>query len=222
MKKDRIKIIYEDKNIIVVDKPSNLLTIATEKERENTLFHKTIKYLKQKNKNNKLFIVHRLDKDTSGVILFAKNEITKRYFQDNWDKIAIERKYVAVVDGQVKEKNKKIVNYLTENPNTFMSYSTKDKKIGKQAITYYSVLKSNSKYSLLDIDIKTGRKNQIRVHLMEDGHPILGDKKYGNKKCSINRMCLHAYKLVIRYNNKDVCFESKIPESFNLLFPNRK
>lgn len=222
MKKYRIKIIYEDKNIIVVDKPSNMLTIATTKERENTLYHKTMTYLKQKNKNNKLFIVHRLDKDTSGVILFAKNERIKTYLQDNWDSVAISRKYCAVVNGILKEKEKTIKSYLVENKNSFISYSTSDERKGKLAITSYSVIKENNKYSMLDIEIKTGRKNQIRVHLKEIGNSIVGDKKYGSKLSPIHRMCLHAYKLIIKYENKEMIFESKIPESFNLLFPNRK
>lgn len=222
MRKDRIKIIYEDKNIIVVEKPSNLLTIATDKERENTLYHKTISYLKQKNKNNKLFIVHRLDKDTSGVILFAKTEQVKNFLQDNWNDVAVSRKYVAVCEGTPSDKTKVIKSYLTENKNTFISYSTKDKNKGKLAITSYNVIKSNKKYSLLDIEIKTGRKNQIRAHLMENGTPIVGDKKYGSVSSPIHRMCLHAYELVIKYNNNSIKFESKIPDAFNLLFPNRK
>lgn len=222
MKKDRIKIIYEDKNIIVVDKPTNMLTVATTKERENTLYHKTMNYLKQKNKNNKLFIVHRLDKDTSGVILFAKNEKIKNYFQDNWDDVAISRKYMAVCEGIFERDEDTIKSYLIENKNNFISHSTLNKKDGKLAITSYHLLKISGKYNLIDIEIQTGRKNQIRVHMKENNTPIVGDKKYGSKLNPIHRMCLHAYELVVSYNNQEMVFTSKYPECFNLLFPNKK
>ena len=199
-----------------------MLTVATTKERENTLYHKTMNYLKQKNKNNKLFIVHRLDKDTSGVILFAKNEKIKNYFQDNWDDVAISRKYMAVCEGVFERDEDTIKSYLIENKNNFISHSTLNKKDGKLAITSYHLLKTSGKYNLVDIEIKTGRKNQIRVHMKENNTPIVGDKKYGSKLNPIHRMCLHAYELVISYNNQEMVFTSKYPECFNLLFPNKK
>ena len=204
MVKKKLKIIYEDKKIIVVDKPAHLLTIATEKEKEKTLYHYVLEYLKCKNKNNRLFIVHRLDKDTSGLVLFAKDYETKNYFQDNWQDV--KREYIALVEGVLDKKKGTIKSYLKENK-FLKTYSTKNKKEGKEAITEYEVLKSNKKISLLRINILTGRKNQIRVHMSDINHPIVGDKKYGSNYNYLNRMALHAYKL----SYKDYEFESDVP-----------
>ena len=187
MSKRKLKILYEDKNIIVVNKPSNLLTVSTNKEKERTLYHRVYEYLKQKNKNNKVFIVHRLDKDTSGIVVFAKNIESKLFLQNNWDKFT--RNYVAVVHGHTKEKDI-LKNYLMETK-THLTYIVNDKQ-GKLAITEYEKVLENDKYTMLSINIKTGRKNQIRVQLSNIGNPILGDKKYGNKKDLINNMCLVA------------------------------
>ena len=185
--KDKIKILYEDKYLLIVNKPNNLLTIATDKEKENTMYHKVLLYLKKK--NQKVFIVHRLDKDTSGLIIFAKSEKIKRYLQDNFNEIT--RKYMAIVEGNLDKKQDTIKSYLAETK-TNLVYITNDKS-GKLAITNYKVILEKNNYSLLDIDIKTGRKNQIRVQLNSIGHPILGDKKYSNSKQKASRLYLHAY-----------------------------
>ncbi len=181
-----IKIIYEDKDIIVVDKPYNLLTISNGKE--ISLYNLVSDYVKKNNKKNKIFIVHRLDKDTSGLIVFAKNIKTKNYLQNNWDKV--ERRYLALVSGITKESGT-LKNYLKENKNHFVYVSN----TGALAITEYKKIKEINNNSLLDINIKTGKKNQIRVQLSHIGHPILGDKKYGIN--NYKRLCLHAYKLVL-------------------------
>ena len=181
-----IKIIYEDKDIIVVDKPYNLLTISNGKE--ISLYNLVSEYVKKNNKNNKIFIVHRLDKDTSGLVVFAKNIKTKNYLQDNWDKV--ERRYLALVSGITKE-GEILKNYLKENKNHYVYVSN----TGALAITKYNKIKEINNNSLLDINIKTGKKNQIRVQLSNIGHPILGDKKYGSN--NYKRLCLHAYKLVL-------------------------
>lgn len=209
-KKDRLDIIYEDKNILVVNKPSHLLTISTKNEKERTLFHKV--YLYCNKKNQKVFIVHRLDKDTSGLIVFAKNEKVKNILQKNWDDV--KREYIAIVDGIVENKEKTLKNYLAETK-TLMTYVT-DSKNGKLALTHYRKVRANKLYTLLDIEILTGRKNQIRVQLNEIGHPILGDKKYGNGKDPIRRLCLHAYKLEFKHpiTNELLKFETDVPNSF--------
>ena len=181
-----IKIIYEDNDIIVVNKPYNLLTISNGKE--ISLYNLVSDYVKKNNKKNKIFIVHRLDKDTSGLIVFAKNIKTKTYLQDNWDKV--ERRYIALVNGITKE-SEILKNYLQENKNHFVYVSNN----GVLAITEYKKIKEINNNSLLDINIKTGKKNQIRVQLSNIGHPILGDKKYGTN--NYKRLCLHAYKLVL-------------------------
>ena len=212
-----IDIIYEDKDIIVINKPSGLLTVATEKEKNKTSYHLVMEYLKKKNKNNRIFIIHRLDKDTSGIIMFAKNERAKHLYQDNWNDIVKKRCYYAVIDGKMENKEGTIKSYLKENGN--MVYSVKDRS-GKLAITEYKVLKERENISLLDINLKTGRKNQIRVHMKENKTPILGDLKYGEKSKLINRLALHAYKLeLINPDTKKlITFEINMPNEFKMLF----
>ena len=216
MRKDRIKILYEDKSIIVVSKPSHLLTISTDNEKEKTMFHKVIEYERKKNKNNKVFIVHRLDKDTSGILVFAKNERIKRQLQDNWQNT--KRYYQAVVEGNVEKKEDTIKSYLKENK-ALITYST-NKSDGKLAITKYKVIKTNKKYSLLDIEILTGRKNQIRVHMNDINHPIIGDKKYNAKTNPIKRLGLHANKLILQHpiTKQPMTFEDKTPKEMLSLF----
>ena len=208
-------IIYEDDYIIVVNKPSGLLTIATQKEKEKTLYHYVREYLKKKNKNNKVFIVHRLDQDTSGVVLFAKDQKTKDKLQKNWNELVKVREYKAVVLGKLKKKQDKLIHYLKETK-TNLVYITKN-QAGKEAITNYMVMKGNKNYSMLTIHIETGRKNQIRVQLAHIGNPILGDHKYGVKNKQFSRLYLHANKLKIFYPilRKEMTFEAKIPEEFN-------
>ena len=212
-----IDIIYEDKDIIVINKPSGLLTVATEKEKNKTAYHLVMEYLKKKNKNNRIFIIHRLDKDTSGIIMFAKNERAKHLYQDNWNDIVKKRCYYAVIDGKMQNKEGTIKSYLKENGN--MVYSVKDRS-GKLAITEYKVLKERKNTSLLDINLKTGRKNQIRVHMKENKTPILGDLKYGEKSKLINRLALHAYKLELinPVTKKLLTFEVNMPNEFKILF----
>lgn len=212
-----IDIIYEDKDIIVINKPSGLLTVATEKEKNKTAYHLVMEYLKKKNKNNRIFIIHRLDKDTSGIIMFAKNERAKHLYQDNWNDIVKKRCYYAVIDGKMENKEGTIKSYLKENGN--MVYSVKDRS-GKIAITEYKVLKEIKNISLLDINLRTGRKNQIRVHMKENKTPILGDLKYGEKSKLINRLALHAYKLelVNPVTKKLLTFEINMPNEFKTLF----
>lgn len=214
-KKDKLKILYEDKSIIIISKPSNLLTIGTNKEHNNTLYRKVSEYVKKQHKSNKIFIVHRLDKDTSGIIVFAKTEPVKRILQRNWDKT--KRKYIALVEGKVA-KGDIIKNYLAETK-TLKTYITNDKKIGKLAITKYKPIKGNKEYTLLEIEILTGRKNQIRVHMESINHPIVGDKKYNSKKNPIRRMCLHATYLEFIHpiTNKKLIIEDKYPNIFDKL-----
>lgn len=211
---ERLDIIYEDKDIIVVNKPAGLLTVSTDKEKEKTLFHKVYTYIKKKNKNNKIFIVHRLDKDTSGLVLFAKNESLKIKFQNDWDSLAKERKYIAIVHGNVEKDHNEVISWLKETK-TLITYSSNKFGDGKKAITNYRVVAKTTKYTLVDIVIKTGRKNQIRVHMKDEGYPIVGDTKYGIKD-GFKRMYLHAYKLTICHpiTNKILTFETDVPNEF--------
>ena len=218
-RKKKLDILYEDKEILVVNKPSGILTVSTPKEKEKTLFHEVSDYVKKSNPKAKVFIIHRLDKDTSGIVVFAKNQNIKYAYQNAWDNLVIKRGYTAVVDGVLEKKKSIIKSYLKETK-TLLVYSSNDKKNGKLAITNYDVVKENKRYSMLSIDIKTGRKNQIRVHIKDINHPILGDKKYGNKKSPVNRLMLHAGELVIinPKTKKKMTFVSEIPKSFELLF----
>ncbi len=216
-----LKIVHEDEHLIVVDKQAGLLTIATAKQKEVTAYHIISSYLKQKDGRNRVFIVHRLDRDTSGLLLFAKNEETQQALQEHWNDQILERNYTAVVEGQIEKPMGRISSYLAENK-AFIMYSTPNKAMGKEAITHYEVLKSNRKYSLLNVQLETGRKNQIRVHMQDIGHPIIGDDKYGAKSNPIRRMGLHATVLSFVHpaSNQVLRFESDIPKSFVALLGN--
>ncbi len=212
------EIIYEDQELIVINKPSGLLSMASERERTKTAYHLVSEYIKQENKKARLFIVHRLDQNTSGVLMFAKNEKIKNDLQASWNDLVLKRGYKAIVEGKMKSKEGTIQTYLKETK-TQLVYSSKSKE-GKLAITHYKTLKENGRYTLLEVYLDTGRKNQIRVHMQELGHPIIGDTKYGAKTNPIKRLGLHSHKLefVHPYTKKIMLFEAKEPESFNQLF----
>jgi len=215
----KMDIIYEDKELLVVNKPSKLLTIATEKEKDHTLYHEASNYVKKQNPKNKIFIIHRLDKDTSGIIIFAKNKQLKEAFQKNWHECAKTKEYIAIIEGHLKNKKGSIINYLAEN-RTYQIYDTHNPKTGKKSITDYEVLGENKNNSFVKINILTGRKNQIRVAFSSLNTPILGDKKYNSLKNPYNRLALHASKLVISHpkTKKEYIFCCKIPKEFQKTF----
>lgn len=219
MRKDRLDIIYEDKEIIVVNKPTHLLTIGTEDEKFNTLYYKVSEYVKKKHKSNKIFIVHRLDKDTSGIVLFAKTQEIKDALQDDWNNLCKTREYTAVVEGKV-EKSGRVEQYLKETK-TLLTYVSKNKD-GKLAITNYEPIKTSKAYSVVKINIETGRKNQIRVAMNSINHPIVGDKKYGSTKNPVRRVCLHASLLEVKhpFKNYTFKFEAKLPKEFKQFLEN--
>jgi len=206
-----IDILYEDKNYLVVNKPSGMLTIATEKEKNRTLYHMVRSYIKEKDKNQKIFIVHRLDKDTSGIVIFCKDEKLKKKLQENWESVAVCREYHAVVAGVLEKKEDKLIHFLKGNIQNQV-YVSRDRK-GKRTITNYKVIKEN-RNSLVKILLETGRKNQIRVQFSEIGHPVLGDVKYGKEKAK--RLMLVATRLDIRdpLTSKVLSFEVKVPREF--------
>ena len=213
-----LSILYEDRDILVVDKISGLLTIGNDKVRENTAYYLLNKYVRRGNQKsrNRVFIVHRLDRDTSGIIVLAKSENAKRYLQEAWH--GFKKKYYAVVHGTLREKEGVISSYLVENRFHKM-YSVNDPEKGKLAKTGYKVLIESKKYSLLEIDLLTGRKNQIRVHFSEKGCPVAGDKKYGEKEKGIKRLTLHAasIKILHPYTKEKMTFETKVPAYFKSL-----
>lgn len=213
MKKEKLNIVYEDKYLIIVNKKSGMLTISTDKEKINTLYHKVREYLQKQNNNNKVFIIHRLDKDTSGLIMFGKSEKIKRLMQNNWSNV--KREYIALVNGIVKNDKGIIKSYLRETK-TNLVYSTNNKN-GKLAITEYEKIKSNKLYTLLKINIKSGRKHQIRVQLNDLGYPIVGDKKYSKIKNKIKNLYLHANHLEFIHpiTNEKINITIKNPKYFD-------
>ena len=204
-----LEILYEDDYLIAINKPCGLLSIANDKEKIVTAYRMVSDYVK-KNSNKYIFVVHRLDEDTSGVLLFCKNQSIRDKMQDNWNTMVKKRGYLAIVDGKMNG-NGTIHTYLAEDKKQFV-HSVKN-KMGKEAITHYSVIKNNNNYSLLQVFIDTGRRNQIRVHLSERGYPVVGDKKYKCKTNPIKRLCLHAniLEFVHPVSKKIIHIESKMP-----------
>ncbi len=213
----RLNIIFEDDDIIVINKPEGLLTIASDKEKNETAYRLVTDYIQQKT-GGRVFIVHRLDRDTSGIVLFAKTEEIKNAFQDNWDDLVTNRGYTAVVEGCVEKQKDRICSYLRETK-THVVYSDKFGQDGLRAVTYYTVRKQNMDFTMVDIKLETGRKNQIRVHMSEMGHPVVGDKKYGSETNPLKRLCLHAgvLKLNHPFTNKELDFFVPVPKKFDHL-----
>lgn len=213
-----LDIIYEDKELIVINKPAGLLSMAGGNEKEKTAYHLVGEYLKSKNKNARVFIVHRLDKDTSGVLMFAKNEVMKNKLQNNWNEIVYKRGYLAIVEGKLKNKHGTIKNHLDESK-TQMVYISNNGK-GKLAITHYKVLKESRYNSLVEVFLDTGRKNQIRVHMQSLGHSIVGDKKYGATTNPIKRMGLHSHVFAFVHPDTKAKMEFKavVPDEFKKMF----
>ena len=218
--RSNLPIIFENDDMIVINKPSGLLSIASDKEKSSTAYRMLTDYVQQKDKHNRVFVVHRLDEDTSGVLMVAKNVKFQQAMQDNWNDIVSKRGYLAIVEGHLDEKQGTVKSYLKKNSQNMM-YSSKKSGDGQFAITYYKVLKEVEGYSLLDVHIDTGRKNQIRVHLGEMGHHVIGDDKYGDPTNPIKRLGLHAYELEFKhpFTGKTMKFVAPTPKEFKILFP---
>jgi len=214
----RLKIVFEDDDLIVVNKGYGLLSMGTDKVREGTAYSILREYLKWVDPRNKIFIVHRLDRDTSGLMMYAKNMEAKNTMQHNWNNMVIERKYLCVVEGYVEKNEGQIRSYLTEN-SCFEVYSTDNPEEGQLAVTRYKVIRRGKGRTMLEVSLDTGRKNQIRVHMKDLGHPIVGDRKYGAGSSPIHRLCLHAQTLrfVHPVTRKDMNFQTPVPSSFESL-----
>jgi 23S rRNA pseudouridine1911/1915/1917 synthase len=210
-----LEVVFEDSDIIVAHKPVNLLTVATAGERERTAYACLRAWLKERNPCNKLFVVHRLDKFASGVLVFAKSERVQSLLKGIFKRHDIQRKYLAVVEGLVDKNQGTIQSYLAEN-RLMRMYSTEDKARGKLAVTHFRVLRRTRGFSSLEVTLETGRKNQIRVHLSEMGHPIVGDRAYGCVKDPLKRLGLHAFHLSFRHpvNGKPMLFQTEPPPEF--------
>lgn len=211
----QLRILYEDDDIIVIDKEAGLLTITTGSGIDTTAVSLLKDYVQKQSPYNKIYTVHRLDQLTSGVLVFAKNSEAQHQLRDNWRNMVTKRTYVAVVEGKMDESEGKISSWLTENKKNYMVYSSSVDNGGKLAITKYKVLQTSDQFSLLELELETGRKNQIRVHLKDLGHPIVGDRKYGSYT-SIGRIALHARVLEFYHptSGEIMHFETPVPKLF--------
>lgn len=214
----KLPILYEDNDIVVMDKPSGLLSIASDKEKGKTAYRMVSDYVASKDPKARIFVVHRLDEDTSGVLLFAKNFKMKEALQKKWQDIVTKRGYYAIVEGKMEKPEDTFKDYLSES-SVHLMYVSGDKKHGKLCTTSYQVMGSNKLYSLLDVNIESGRKNQIRVQLGHRGHYVIGDDKYGEPSNPLNRLGLHAYELdlIHPFTGKKMKFNSPLPASFKAL-----
>ena len=218
--RSNLPIIYEDNDLIVINKPTKLLSVPSDNEKGSTAFRMVNDYLQQKDKHNRAFIVHRLDEDTSGVLMFAKNAKMANALTDgdNWNNLTKKRGYYAIVEGQLEKKEGTITSYLKKNAQNMM-YSSKKKGDGQFAVTKYKVMSETKDYTLVDVNIETGRKNQIRVHFGDLGHYVIGDDKYGEPSNPLKRLGLHAYELDIinPLNGKLMKFKAPMPKEFSTL-----
>lgn len=214
-----LKIVFEDEYLLVIDKREGLLSMGTDSQKVRTAHSILNEYVQRSGKQFRAFIVHRLDKDTSGLMLFAKDEKTKFTLQDYWDEIVKERRYVAALSGEVEKDHGTVTSWLTDNK-VFVTYSSMTDNGGDKAVTHYKTIKRANGYSLVELELETGRKNQIRVHMKDLQRPVLGDPKYGDGKNPIGRLALHAYKLSFYHpiTGKLMDFETPYPGTFKKLF----
>ncbi len=214
-----LTILYEDQDVIVIDKSSGLLTVRANYEKQETAHQILTAYIRRGSARStkQLFVVHRLDRETSGVLVFAKSLKAKENLKQQWEDV--EKKYVAVVHGILKEKSGTITSYLAENEDYEVS-SVDNPQEGKLAITRYRVIKESKRYSLVEIDLVTGKKNQIRVHFFEKGHPVANDDKYGDKDRVGGRLALHSHRLTFNHphSGKRQTFEAEVPAYFDTFF----
>lgn len=210
-----LPILHEDKDILVVDKPAGLLTIGTGRNKSRTAHYLLNDYVCKGNpkSRNRVYVVHRLDQDTSGILLFAKSEQAKKFLQEHWQQT--DKHYLAIVHGRLTPKEGKISSCLAENA-AHRVYSTPDISKGKLSHTAYKVLQETKGFSLLGIHLLTGRKHQIRVHFADAGHPVAGDRKYGNGEGVAKRLALHARSISFThpFNGRKMTFDTGIPEDF--------
>ncbi|HEX7583144.1 MAG TPA: RluA family pseudouridine synthase [Prolixibacteraceae bacterium] len=214
-----LRIVHEDADLIVVEKGSGLLSMASETEKSKTAYSMLSEYVKKSDPKNLIFIVHRLDRDTSGLMMFAKSKKVQEILQKDWNDSIIDRSYVVVVEGIVENEEGTVSSWLKENKALVM-FSSQTPNDGQKAVTHYKLLRSNKLFSMLEVKLETGRKNQIRVHMKDIGHPVTGDKKYGAKLNPIGQMGLHARVLSFKHpvTGKTLRFDTPIPGKFLKVF----
>lgn len=214
-KSSLIKLVYEDSYLLVVEKREGLLSIGTDKQKERTAHSILNEYIQRSAKERRVYIVHRLDKDTSGLMIFAKDEKTKFTLQEYWNEIITDRRYIAVLSGEIEKDNGIVTSWLRDNK-VYMTYSSMTDNGGDKAVTHYKTIKRANGYSLVELELETGRKNQIRVHMQDLQHPVVGDIKYGNGENPLGRLGLHAFKLSFYHpiTGEQMKFETPYPSSF--------
>jgi 23S rRNA pseudouridine1911/1915/1917 synthase len=222
-KLEGLTIVYEDEYLVIIDKEAGLLSIATNREKRETAYSIVSDYLKRRNKDARVFVLHRLDRETSGLMMFAKAPDIQEIMQKNWDNLIRVRSYAAVVEGRLQPADGTIESWLTEDKNLVMHSSATDNG-GQYSVTHYKTQKFTGKFSLLRLELETGRKNQIRVHMQHIGHPVVGDKKYGSRISTIKRVALHAHELhfVHPVTNELLEFTSPIPVKMQLLVEKKR
>lgn len=223
-KHPRIQLVYEDDDVLVINKGYGLLSVAAAgKKRDENAYDIMRDYVKRVDPRNKLWVVHRLDRHTTGLMMFAKSERANDVLRHNWNNIILERLYVAVLEGELEQDKGFVKSRLTEN-SQFVVYSTDVPGEGRLAVTHYEVIGRGNGYTLANFSLDTGRKNQIRVHASEMGHPIAGDRKYGAQTSPIHRLALHARTLRFAHpvTKKDMNFQTPVPREFAGVIRGRK
>ncbi len=215
-----LKIVFEDRDLLLVEKPVGLLSVATPHERDRTVYAYLREYLQESKDKHKLFIVHRLDKYASGVLVFAKSEEIQAKLQALFSRHEIRRQYWAIVEGRMESGRGTIRSRLAENRAQRM-HSVQDESAGKEAVTHYRVLRRFQQFTVLEVTLETGRKNQIRVHMAEQGHPIVGDRAYGSKVNPLGRLGLHAFLLGFKHPRLgiEIVHRTKAPPEFARYLP---
>ena len=210
-----VRIVYEDAFLFVVDKANGILTNIQPGKRTQTVKSILDEYVKRQNRTFSVHTVHRLDRETSGLLLFAKRRDVQKMFTDNWKDLVVDRRYIAVCEGIMEKDAGSVTSWLTDNK-MFITHSSPVDDGGKEATTHYRTIKRGKEYSLVEMKLDTGRKNQIRVHMQDLHHSIAGDYKYGAETDPIGRICLHAYKLAFQHpiTGEFLKFETPIPPSF--------
>ncbi len=213
-----LKIVYEDAYLIVIDKMEGLLSVNFERKKAMTACSILTNYVQRSGKQRRVYVVHRLDRDTSGIMMFAKDERTQRTLRDDWHGFVTDRRYVAVVHGALERAEGTVHSWLTDH--TYYVSSSPVDDGGKESVTHYRAVKYANGYTLVELKLDTGRKNQIRVHMQDLGHPVVGDRRYGFDDYNpIGRLALHAFKLAFRHpvTGEPMCFETPCPPSFKQL-----
>ena len=217
-----LQLVYEDAYLLVVKKKAGLLSVATDTQKERTAQHILTEYVRRQNRNANIYVVHRLDRATSGIMMYAKDEMTMNTLRDNWHDIVYDRRYVAVVEGELEPRQGSVTSYLDESG--IQVHSSQVDNGGRLAVTHYRTIKTGNGYSMVELKLETGRKNQIRVHMKDKGHPVVGDRRYGNGEDPLGRLCLHAFKLCFFHpvTREKMEFQEEYPSSFKGLLNKNK